>query len=556
MELTNHKSLHWSAVLSTLGALIYISAPFFRFFPFLDGNALPMIMVIGYQISVIIWLTGIYLRHKSVIQKTGLIGYVMYLAGHLLIIYWLYNSNFVLSEAKMAFSIEAAVGIILYSSGIMTLGSTLINVEDLPPLGTLFWVIGLVFISTGLNHGLIWLFAAVGMIWCATYLWIGAGNKKIALPSAVNKTEKHQRFVPLDLFRGLIMIVMAIDHASINSVYIRKTHPLEIWNSSVAGYFSDSGAFLTRFITHFCAPGFFFLMGAGMILFAASRQKKNWSNSKIVRYLVLRGFLIIFLEKILWTTIAFRTLGYTLFGVLFGLGGAMIVGSLFIRFNRSILLILGLAGILLTQMLPQFITDLGFYNNPVALLLLVPQGSGTWISIYPVLPWLSISVLGMVFGKELLKDSGKAYQKLLIAGLICLILFPIVRGVGGFGNFQTPQSWDWITFLNVVKYPPSLGFTLITLGVNFVLLYLFEKFHPKLGICKTPLLVFGKTALFFYFAHWFFFSAARSLFYLIKGNLLGLYAIWAVGLLILYPICKQYLDFKKRTSPVSIWRLV
>ena len=213
----------------------------------------------------------------------------------------------------------------------------------------------------------------------------------------------------------------------------------------------------------------------------------------------------------------------------------MIIGSLLIPLSRSILLILGLAGIILTQMLPHFLTSVGFYNHPISLLLLVPQGSGTWISIYPVLPWLSISVLGMVFGKELLKDSGKAYQKLLVAGLICLILFPIVRGIGGFGNFQTPPSWDWITFFNVVKYPPSLGFTLITLGVNFVLLYMFEKFHYKLGIWKTPLLVFGKTALFFYFAHWIFFSATRPLFYLIKGNLLGLYAVWAIGLLILYP---------------------
>ena len=512
-----------------------------------------MIMVIEWQISIMIWLTGIYFWHKSDIQLTGLMGYAMYMAGHLLIVYWLYNSNFVLSEAKKAFSLEAAVGIILYSSGIMTLGTTLINVGYFPRLATLFWVIGLIFVSFGLSNGLIFLFIAVGMIWCGIYFWIGTRYEKISLPSTVNKQENHQRLIPLDLLRGLIIIVMAIDHASL---YIRKTHPLEIWNTSVAGYFSNSGAFLTRFITHFCAPGFFFLMGTGMILFAASRKKENWPHGRIVRYLVLRGFLIIFLEKILWATVVWRTLEYTKFGVLFGLGGAMIIGSLLIRFNRFILLILGLAGILITQVLPQFITDIGFYHHPIALLLIVPQGSGVWISIYLVIPWLSILILGMVFGKELLKDSGKAYLKFLVAGLICLILFPIVRGAGGFGNFQTPQSWDWITFLNVVKYPPSLGFILITLGVNFVLLFLFEKIHHKLGIWKTPLLVFGKTALFFYFAHWFFFSATRLPFYLIKGNLLWLYAVWAVGLLILYPICKQYLEFKQRTSPASIWRFV
>ncbi len=210
----------------------------------------------------------------------------------------------------------------------------------------------------------------------------------------------------------------------------------------------------------------------------------------------------------------------------------------------------------MTQMLSQFITDIGFYNHPLAILLLVPKGSGLWINNYPVIPWLSISVLGMVFGKELLKDSGKAYLKLLIAGLICLILFPIVRWTGGFGNFQTPYFRGWIDFLNVVKYPPSLGFTLITLGVNFVLLFLFEKIHSNLRIWKTPLLVFGKTALFFYFAHWFLFSVVGLLFFFIKGNLLWLYSGWAVGLLMLYPVCRQYLEFKQRTSPASIWRFV
>jgi len=162
----------------------------------------------------------------------------------------------------------------------------------------------------------------------------------------------------------------------------------------------------------------------------------------------------------------------------------------------------------------------------------------------------------MVFGKELLKDSGKAYRKLLVAGLICLILFPIVRWTGGFGNFQTPHFGDWIEFLNMVKYPHSLGFTLITLGGNFVLLFLFEKIHCKLEIWKTPLLIFGKTALYFYFAHWFLFSAIGLLFFFIKGNLLWLNAGWAAGLLILYPICKQYLEFKQRTSPDSTWRLI
>jgi len=120
-----------------------------------------------------------------------------------------------------------------------------------------------------------------------------------------------------------------------------------------------------------------------------------------------------------------------------------------------------------------------------------------WINLYPVLPWLSITLLGMALGKELLRDSKAAYQKVFIFGGVCLILFPVVRYVSGFGNFQPYNGNHWIAFLNVVKYPPSLVFTLMALGINGMLLVVFERFEGWLGHLKTPLLVFGKTALFF-----------------------------------------------------------
>jgi len=262
MELTNHKDLHWSAVLATLGALIFVSSPLFGFFPFSDESIPPLILTIGWSISVVIWLTGVYFWHIRDFKTTGLIGYVMPMAGHLLFVYWLYHSNCFLCEAKKAFSPEIAVAVVLITSGIMTLGTALINVGYFPRLATPFWATGLIFGYAGLGKGLTWILVEVGMIWCSIYFWIGTGNKKISLPSTENKSGNLQRFIPLDLLRGLIIIVMAIDHAS---YFIRKTHPFEIWNTPVADYFSKSGAFLTRFVTHFCAPGFFFLMGAGMI---------------------------------------------------------------------------------------------------------------------------------------------------------------------------------------------------------------------------------------------------------------------------------------------------
>ena len=132
-----------------------------------------------------------------------------------------------------------------------------------------------------------------------------------------------------------------------------------------------------------------------------------------------------------------------------------------------------------------------------------------------IFPWMSIAVLGMVFGKQLLNNSETAYSGILNAGLVCIILFPIVRLIGIFGNFQPIDGSHWIDFLNVVKYPPSLVFTLFTLGVNCILLYLFEKFHTKLGKVIIPLIVFGKTALYFYFAHWFLYGAIGSFFFFV-----------------------------------------
>ena len=349
------------------------------------------------------------------------------------------------------------------------------------------------------------------------------------------------------------MMIMAIDHASL---FIRRTHPFEMWNTLVPDYFGNSGAFLTRFVTHLCAPGFFLLMGVGMILLADSRRRKGWSPGQIMRHLAFRGVLIICLEKLIVNPLLFGGLAFIKFGVLYALGGAMLVGVLFLRVNSFGLLISGLIGILATQVLPQTVATLGLYNQPVLYLLAVPQLLATWSNLYPVLPWLSITLLGMALGKELLKDSKKAYNKILVFGLISLVLFPIVRWTGGYGNFQPIAGNSWIDFFNVVKYPPSLVFTLMTLGVNCLLLVLFERFQAWLGLLKYPLLVFGKTALFFYLSHWFIYSTIGSVFYLVKANLLYLYLGWALGLLMLYPICHLYLEFKRRTIMNSVWRFI
>ena len=125
---------------------------------------------------------------------------------------------------------------------------------------------------------------------------------------------------------------------------------------------------------------------AGIVLFSDSRQKIGWSQKQIVRFLITRGALIIALEKIIWTPLLYGSLELTKFGVLFGLGGAMILGALFMDLNKLFLLLVGIFGIVLTQLLPQFLMDAHLYFKPISVLLLVPKSWGDWSNIYPIFP--------------------------------------------------------------------------------------------------------------------------------------------------------------------------
>jgi hypothetical protein len=163
----------------------------------------------------------------------------------------------------------------------------------------------------------------------------------------------------------------------------------------------------------------------------------------------------------------------------------------------------------------------------------------------------------MVLGKELLIDKENAFLRALWAGVIFLVLFVILRAIGGLGNFQPAEGSGWIELLNVIKYRPSLVFTLITLGVDMIVLYLFAKAHPFFSRWARPLPLFGKTAPNFYFAHWLLLGALGIAFYFLKWKSLPLmHTGWAFVLLLMIPICRWYLDFKQQTASNSVWRII
>lgn len=511
-----------------------------------------LFLILGSHLSVMLWLTGSYLWQKDQIGKTGLTGYLIGMLCMFVIGYWIYISDG--TNTQQTFALWNSLALPFSIWGMLMFGTACLRVGWFPRMAIVLWMTGFLI---GGTQGHIWpgriLMVSVGLLWCS---YDSLKNKRALrsepLPSSL-ALEKDNRLVSLDIHRGLIIILMAIDHAS---AMIRKIHPFEFWNYPVTDYFGDTLAFLTRFVTHFCAPGFFFLMGAGIILFTQSRMKHGWSIGRVMKAIAIRGLLIIILEKIIWNPNLYGSLGLTKFSVLFGLGGALMVSALLIRSNKTILLIMGLSVIAVTQILPQSMVKLGIFGAPAVSLFLVPYQSGNMINLYPVLPWAGITWLGMVFGKELLMDRQKAFLKLFYSGLVCLALFTLLRWAGNFGNFHQPSDSGLIAFFNVVKYPPSLVFTLLTIGVNAVILFLIEKFHHLFSILTPPLIVFGKTALYFYFAHWFLFFGLGMPFYFIKTNFLWMYGAWLTGLCMLYPVCREYLLFKMQTQPDSAWRFI
>jgi uncharacterized membrane protein len=356
------------------------------------------------------------------------------------------------------------------------------------------------------------------------------------------------RLVPLDALRGLIMILMAIDHAS---YFIRRWHPFETWDQPLPDY-PTLAAMLTRLATHPCAPGFYFLMGAGMVLFAHSRRQLGWSEPKIAGHLALRGLLFIALEQLIVDVASAGQVYPFDFSILAGLGVAMLFGILFLRLNGTVQAVTGMVILLLMQILPGLLlhADLGLFN-PIRLLLL-PGSVGSAFVLYPPIPWLGVALLGMAFAHLLLQRQERAYQVAGVTGLVCLALFPFVRALGGFGNLRMPAGDTLINFFNVVKYPPSLSFLLLSLGFDLAILYLFSRISSRLATWGRPVVVLGQAALYFFLAHWFVYAALG----IIPGDLLKTYLAWAAGLLLLYPVCNTFEAFKHGMPVASVWRML
>jgi uncharacterized membrane protein len=349
------------------------------------------------------------------------------------------------------------------------------------------------------------------------------------------------RLVSIDLLRGVVMALMALDHT--RDFWFRHADPTALATTTPA-------LFITRFITHYCAPVFVFTAGLGAAL---SRQPARAQ----ARFLVERGLLLVLFEVTLigWSWRFSIEPRPQVFQVFWALGVSMIVLGGLVLLPRWVAAVFGAALCLGHNAVDNW--------HPGGLLwsLLHEQGRhsfgerGWFLYVaYPLVPWIGVMALGWVAGPIFQWEPPRRRRALGLIGGALVLLFVASRALGGYGD---PHPWDHaygaLSFFNVTKYPPSLMYLAVTLGPALLFLALTD------GVRRpSPLVTFGRTPLFFYLLHIPLIHGARVL-----GDALGwvpsegvtlggVYVVWLAALLALYPLCRIYDDFKRRRSDLRI----
>jgi uncharacterized membrane protein len=358
-----------------------------------------------------------------------------------------------------------------------------------------------------------------------------------------------KRIAALDWMRGIVMILMMIDHASM--AFDGGHFSGDSAALFVPGAQLSASVFLTRWITHLCAPTFVFLAGTALALSIERRVAKGAAPKQIDRGILTRGLFIAILDPTLVSLFSWRMT----FQVLYAIGVSMMCMAFLRRLSSKLLLALSLGWLIFGELLVRCLWDpaVGNPSIPTALSMAFYYEPFFRIS-YPLLPWLSLMCLGWVFGRYLntvKKPDTKLPQPitlLTITGVVSLIVFGAVRWFNGYGNmFLLREDNSWIQFLLVSKYPPSLSYMALQLGLFCLILAGMIRLEQRFGVRKNGvLLVFGQTAMFFYLIHrvvleglaqW---CGLRGV-----GTIATTYLASIVFLIILYPLCRWYRAYKQ-----------
>lgn len=351
------------------------------------------------------------------------------------------------------------------------------------------------------------------------------------------------------------MVLMAVDHAA------HMFNAGHYVTDSVAFYQAGSdipaAQFLTRWITHLCAPTFLFLAGWALCL-SISRQKSQGTFSRSIDlYLLKRGLFILLLDPV-WMSFAFGP--NVLFQVLYAIGGSLCCMILLRRLGTLSLLTVGLVILLFSEGLAGLAVWLSGGGRPElfgAFLVTGGRVGRSVLVLYPLLPWLTYLILGWCCGRFFLEDRlTNPPLFFLRAGIFSLLVFGIVRGFNMYGNMLLYRyDATLLQWLHVSKYPPSLSFSSLELGIMFLCLAaLFARYGKNTPNDCNPLLVFGRTPLFFYVIHVHLLAAAAWLLDMRRTG--GLTETWIAtigALLVLYPLCYWY-GRVKRKGTIGILR--
>jgi uncharacterized membrane protein len=398
-----------------------------------------------------------------------------------------------------------------------------------------------------------------------------------------------RRIDSIDLLRGIVMVIMMLDHTRdfIHSgVFIFD--PLDLSKTT-------TWLFLTRWITHFCAPVFVFLAGTGAYLQLA----RGKSKAELSRFLISRGIWLIVLELTVVRAAAFFNLDPRFVGflqVIWVIGVSMIVLAGLIHLPLYIVSAFGLVMIVIHNFFDRFAVTPWFPPNPVPgwgtkLWMLLHQSgvfpvgstfpSPVVFVLYPLIPWIGVMAAGYALGALYQKDDRARRRALLIIGGIATWLFVFLRAVDVYGE---PLHWSRqknviftiLSFINTTKYPPSLDYLLMTLGPAIIALALFESSRKAVGpgvsresFIRRFFVTFGRVPLFYYVLQWVTAHIIAILLHVAfrkpvgwlfqtpidwfthppHGNgfsLVVVYLSWISGVLLLYPLCKWFAAVKAR----------
>jgi uncharacterized membrane protein len=355
-----------------------------------------------------------------------------------------------------------------------------------------------------------------------------------------------RRLQAIDVMRGLVIALMAVDHSSgefnagrvmADSVYFFKP-----------GTPLPAAQFFTRWITHLCAPTFVFLAGTSLSLSLARRVRDGERALSIDRHLLTRGLVIAGFEVV--PSYFWMEPGKYLLQVLYAIGTSFLFMIPLRRLPRSALAILAV----LILCLGEAITGFCGWGPPdktplLAALLLVPGAHGHVIVAYPTLYWLAIMLLGYSFGGAIegAANLDRLGKRLLIAAAALLSVFAVVRGANGYGNMLLyRQGGGLVQWLHVSKYPPSISYVSLELGVAALAMWVIVRVLDRHPVGeKSPLLVLGRTPMFFYVLHIPLLALAATALGL--AHRLGIGAAFGFAVLVtvvLYLPCLYYGRFK------------